>query len=76
MMNGELPNIASHYNDYLDMRVSPGDLKVAWRDFLEFKNHFKCSNCGEDGFMREPNQKPKCVSCKTEFAFASDAGSI
>ena len=45
------------------------------REFLEFKNCFKCLNCGRDCFIKDFGEKPKCKNCKTEFAFASNVGS-
>ena len=72
IMNPELQNFTSHYNEEQDMSVSSSNLKVVWAEFLEFKSHFKCPKCGKDKFFREQGQKPRCGNCKTEFAFASD----
>ena len=74
LKKAKLLNITSHSNEHLGIKITPNELKTTWREFLEFKNHFKCGNCDGDRFMKEQGKKPKCVDCETEFAFVQIAG--
>ena len=69
MKKAKFLNITSHYNEHLGIRITPNELKTAWKEFSEFKNHFKCSGCDGDRFIKEQGKPPKCVDCRAEFAF-------
>ena len=72
MKNARFVNIASHYNPHLV--ITSNELETAWKEFLEFKSHFKCSGCGSDRLIKEQGKKPSCADCGEEFACVQGTG--
>ena len=67
MKKARFANITSHHNPHLN--ITSNELKTTWRDFLEFKSHFKCSSCGSDHLIKVQGKEPSCADCGDEFAF-------
>ena len=67
MKNARFVNITSHHNPHVT--ITSNELKTVWREFLEFKSHFKCSGCDSDHLIKVQGKKPSCADCGDEFAF-------
>jgi recombinational DNA repair ATPase RecF len=72
LINGNVENFGSHFQDGPYGDGSIGDEKTRWEEFKTFRNQFSCSSCGRTKFQRPfPLNRPVCAhhGCEAQFAF-------
>jgi hypothetical protein len=73
LQQGNVENFGSHFQPNPSASDSVGDEKTRWREFKEFRDLFKCPECGRVRFKRPRDLKgPVCAhkGCETPFTFS------
>jgi DNA repair exonuclease SbcCD ATPase subunit len=76
LQQGAVENFGSHFQDALYGGGSQGDEQARWREFVAFRDLFRCSACTRSKFKRPAQlRRPICAHrpCETQFAFPSPA---
>ncbi len=74
LQRGDIENFGSRFSDNPNQSTSRGDEAQRWREFVFFREQFKCPNCEKKRFARpDPMRIPLCRSCSTPFSFSDPA---